>query len=247
MFLCVSQILFYFPTPSYKADRGPIQVWTTNIPVNIEPGVDKKGDNKWLAKPWVKKLGWTIVTLVLPEVPLVLAVFEKKTAKMLREEIRKLPDFGKKWDPDLTVSYFATMGGFCVKEVTNEGGLEQDRIAGSQAVTGAEEMHSAPELTSKEVCQSPQDPDWEDGRRTLSAHGLLILYQQEPDLRNTISSEDIKNLSKGAPGFEKWVVITQASWMALQVAWRAISGLPVTALEIHTVAHVICGLSMYFM
>ena len=161
----------------------------------------------------------------MPELSLIL---------VLQEQIRKLPDFDNKWDPDLTISYFATMGGFCLDDIKGKGELVQHSIMGS-------------ELISEEVCQSPQAREQVPSPRTLSARGLLELYKLQPGYWHQFSAERIKNLSKGSPIFEKCVVIIQASWMVLQVLGRAGSGLPVTALEIHTVAHVVCGVSMYLM
>ncbi|KAF8417484.1 hypothetical protein EV426DRAFT_578114 [Tirmania nivea] len=72
-------------------------VWTT-IHVNIEPqdkpqpdkNKEEKRIDRWMAKRWIRKSGWSIVSLVFPEVPLAVALFEKKTAKLLKAEMINL-------------------------------------------------------------------------------------------------------------------------------------------------------------
>lgn len=59
-----------------------------------------------------------------------------------------------------------------------------------------------------------------------------------------ISKEAIRDKSK-ADAFAKVLVMTQASWLILQCIMRAAHKLPVTALELNTLAHAICALLIY--
>lgn len=72
-------------------------------------------------------------------------------------------------------------------------------------------------------------------RLTLTARGMALLAQcgHLPD----IPEADITDKSKGND-VAKALVILQASWMLIQVLGRLAASLPVTLLEINTVAHV---------
>jgi hypothetical protein len=72
-------------------------------------------------------------------------------------------------------------------------------------------------------------------RLTLTARGVALLAKCDrlPD----VPEEDILDKSK-ANNLAKALVVIQASWMLLQTAARLIVGLPVTLLEVNTIAHV---------
>ncbi|ROW00019.1 hypothetical protein VPNG_08358 [Cytospora leucostoma] len=59
-----------------------------------------------------------------------------------------------------------------------------------------------------------------------------------------IPSERIEDRSK-QDAFQKILVAGQVSWMALQCVVRRCYGLPLTLLEVHTMVHVVCAISMY--
>jgi len=61
-----------------------------------------------------------------------------------------------------------------------------------------------------------------------------------------ISVESIKDKSK-ADKLAKALVIVQASWLILQCVMRWIAQLPVTPLELNTLAHGICALMVYYL
>lgn len=71
-------------------------------------------------------------------------------------------------------------------------------------------------------------------RLTITARGMAFLTRCHhlPD----VPKGDIDDKSK-ADALAKTLVILQASWMLLQVLGRLIAGLPVTLLEVNTVAH----------
>lgn len=72
-------------------------------------------------------------------------------------------------------------------------------------------------------------------RLTLTAKGVAVLAKcgHLPDVRE----EDIEDKSK-ANTLAKSLVVVQALWMLFQVLGRLIARLPVTLLEVNTVAHV---------
>ena len=77
---------------------------------------------------------------------------------------------------------------------------------------------------------------------TLTPLGIAFLAQME--MIPKIDSEDIKGRSK-ADEIAKTLVCLQAGWMVVQTIVRAASQLPVTLLELNTLAHVACAFAMY--
>ncbi|EJT74765.1 hypothetical protein GGTG_08603 [Gaeumannomyces tritici R3-111a-1] len=79
-------------------------------------------------------------------------------------------------------------------------------------------------------------------RLTLTARGMALLARcgHIPD----VSRAEIEDKSK-ANDLAKAMVILQATWMLVQVLGRLAAGLPVTLVEVNTVAHVLCAFAMY--
>ena len=78
-------------------------------------------------------------------------------------------------------------------------------------------------------------PAGSPGRVTLTARGMALLAQcgHLPD----IPEAEITDKSK-ANDVAKALVLLQASWMLIQTLARLVAGLPVTLLEVNTIAHV---------
>jgi len=76
----------------------------------------------------------------------------------------------------------------------------------------------------------------------LNPAGVIELYRRE-QLRQTPAAA-IEDRSK-ANIIQKALVILQVTWMAVQCITRRVYGLPVSLLEIHTMVHVICALTVY--
>jgi hypothetical protein len=115
----------------------------------------------------------------------------------------------RKYEWTMTHSFFASTGGFAF-EIPE--GNEYSSDKGSEFL---------PQI-------SPQ-------RLTITAKGIALLARcgHLPD----VSEADILDKSK-ANQLAKILVLVQASWMLLQVFGRLIARLPVTLLEVNTVAHV---------
>ncbi|KAK8102165.1 hypothetical protein PG984_015311 [Apiospora sp. TS-2023a] len=79
-------------------------------------------------------------------------------------------------------------------------------------------------------------------RLTITARGMALLAKcgHLPD----VDKQQIDDKSK-ANDLAKAAVLVQASWMLLQVIGRLGFHLPVTLLEVNTVAHVLCAFAMY--
>jgi hypothetical protein len=109
-----------------------------------------------------------------------------------------------------THSFFASTGGFAID-------IDESYIEGTE---------------SSQTAFLPSDCP---RRLTLTARGIALLAAcgRLPD----IPQADILDKSK-ADGLAKAVVVIQACWMLLQVLGRVIARLPVTLLEVNTVAHV---------
>ncbi|KAF3939537.1 hypothetical protein ABW19_dt0209686 [Dactylella cylindrospora] len=85
-------------------------------------------------------------------------------------------------------------------------------------------------------------PDTAPNKLTLTAHGvgLLASLGHLPD----VPVEEIEDKSKGND-IAKFLVMLQAAWMLMQIIGRLAAKLPVTVLEVNTVAHVLCAFAMY--
>jgi hypothetical protein len=118
----------------------------------------------------------------------------------------------------LRQGFFAVMGGFHI-EVDWEGAPDQERLEGDVNV-------------------------FTDGR-TLTPTGLKFLFRQR--VRAHLRSFDenkIKDKSK-SDSLAKFLICVQAMWMLIQTIVRQVAGLPVTLLEVNTLAHVVAALLIY--
>lgn len=83
-------------------------------------------------------------------------------------------------------------------------------------------------------------------RVILTSDGLLRLAEHEPALLPDLSKAEIIDKSK-ADGFGKTIVCLQASWFIMQTCSRFTAQLPISLLELSTMAHAICALLIYFL
>jgi hypothetical protein len=81
-------------------------------------------------------------------------------------------------------------------------------------------------------------------RSTLTANGVSLLLKHDPQLLPDISEEEVKDKSKES-SFTKLVAFVQAAWFCLSCIARISQRLPVSLLELNTLAHALCTLIVY--
>jgi len=95
-----------------------------------------------------------------------------------------------------------------------------------------------------QITVAQKDYEWvlEDPDQTLTPKGIVFFAKHGllPDL----SSKRLKEQGK-ADQLAKTLVCMQAIWMVIQTIARKASGLPITLLELNTLAHVGCTVFMY--
>ena len=81
-------------------------------------------------------------------------------------------------------------------------------------------------------------------RSTLTANGVSLLLNHEPQLLPDISEEEVKDKSKES-SLTKLVAFVQAAWFCLSCIARISQRLPISLLELNTFAHALCTLIVY--
>lgn len=79
-------------------------------------------------------------------------------------------------------------------------------------------------------------------RATLTPSGVLALADRGRFL--DISPETVSDKSKASP-ITKALICIQVVWMVVQCIARKAVDYPLTLLEIHTMVHVVCALTLY--
>lgn len=89
----------------------------------------------------------------------------------------------------------------------------------------------------------PENCRVENSKLQLTHAGILTLAEQFwADMH--VSEDKIRDKSK-ANGLQKILVLLQVTWMATSCTVRLVYGLSLTLLEIHTLVHVVCAMSMF--
>jgi hypothetical protein len=253
-------------------------IWTT-VQVNIEPPQDNVNNtlfklipplkNKWLGKLMagrlVRKMGWSCVTIIVPEATLAIAAYERRAAYLLRKAIKDHE--GKDWD--LVLCYYAVMGGFVIADPVDAASAPGTAPANVHEPaflldSGKPEIAPQEEGVTKRLETKEGKPMVKTSRvdraiarvrvegnqcRTLTPQGVYLVWKTStlPNIATrlpNITAEDIKDKNK-ASKLTKGIVFFQALWMILQVIARTAGGLPVTLIELHTCLHTFCALAMY--
>ncbi|KAK8154420.1 hypothetical protein BKA80DRAFT_31849 [Phyllosticta citrichinensis] len=84
---------------------------------------------------------------------------------------------------------------------------------------------------------------WHSPTMTLTPRGVLELTRA--GLLPSVTDDEVTEKSK-ANTAAKVMVCIQASWFLVQAVARLAQKLPLTLLEVHVLAHVLCALAMYF-
>ncbi|KAI0707859.1 hypothetical protein C8Q76DRAFT_800174 [Earliella scabrosa] len=100
------------------------------------------------------------------------------------------------------------------------------------------------------VLQNPHDtpvdrylPAWQ-GNGVLTEHGVRALMRGEPDLIPDIPVDELLDRGK-ADGLAKMLLAWQVLWFCLSCLNRAVQHLPLSLLEVTTIAHALCALLTY--
>ena len=102
-----------------------------------------------LASKTARKLGWSAVTLIVPEGVMAIAAYERSTAHRLRTEVKKIDEYGYF---DTRLGYYAVMGGFiipneeCITTQTVTGVGEGEVIAASNKPVAKPEPEPEPKV-----------------------------------------------------------------------------------------------------
>ena len=197
-------------------------VWSA-LHLNV-PAAHRRSNIK--AITWLN-IRWIFAGIYAPELVVFVSWRQWCSARMLQKHIEELhghtsgqntedkppPPPGSRRVPwTMTHSFFACAGGFAV-ELHNP--LNANTVSGRRDEDATEAAKPA--------------------RLTLTARGVLFLAQQ--GIIPSVYKEEIEDKSK-ANDLAKATVLVQATWMLIQVIGRLAARLPVTLLEVNTVAHV---------
>ena len=244
------------------------------------PGMPKSAWRNWgifywpappLLRKWTRQVKWMAITVVAPELGVVIAFADYVRARRLVKEVG--------WeDFTMTHAYYSNMGGFvlrCDVETCKE---REDRFPSNsgypsnpnQKGHGEKTMSSnagLPVPPSADVGHSETDRpasngdpssnlttkvDAEKGRPApkTTIRYYLLEPQEIGKLKNVLNDhdfptkEDIQSLSK-TDAFTKAFAIGQSGWLTIQCIIRVIKDLALSQLELATMAYILCALVMY--
>ncbi|KAK0712569.1 hypothetical protein B0T26DRAFT_856727 [Lasiosphaeria miniovina] len=170
---------------------------------------------------FLHKAKWTVIALFAPELVLYIALDQFFQARRFLRDMKELLQERGYREGDLDESTYSLK--FCFFAVM--GGFQ----------VSIEDIYRSRGTVGKWV----KPPDM---LLSLSTLGILQLARTSHFV--TISEAEIDDKSK-ANIIQKFLVVIQVTWMAVQCAFRAAWGLPISLLEIHTLVHVVCTLAMY--
>lgn len=196
-------------------------VWTA-IHMNIPPAKMSVCKRIW------EKFRWAVVTMVAPEVTLLRAMMQCETARKLRDERNAI------WKNFNSALHDTPEGSWAFRARRTK---EQTK---SQSWTLD---HGFFAMMGGYVISVEENNSWilDDGP-TVTPRGVLELASL--GLLPEIDIDTIRGRSQ-TDRLAKAVVIIQVSWMLIQIMGRTVSNLPITLLELNTLAHVLVALILY--
>ncbi|KAH9904996.1 hypothetical protein F4778DRAFT_780156 [Xylariomycetidae sp. FL2044] len=188
--------------------------------------------------PWAAaraKLKWVAIALVAPDLVLYVAARQYLDARRLVRKLNEIVGRNHGDRFELEYAFFVLMGGIQV-DVSNflaenfssylphrhRAAVERGIGGGDGDGNGNDEYHPT--------------------TLALTPQGLVQLARHYRYLRVPLSRIQDKSNSDFV---KKSLVICQLSWMIAQCVTRAVIGLPLCLLEIHTAAHAFCALLLY--
>ncbi|KAI0847574.1 hypothetical protein F5Y00DRAFT_263484 [Daldinia vernicosa] len=186
-----------------------------------------------LKKRLWSKVRWVFIAIIAPEAAVYMAFSQwleaRQLVKKLNEERKREEEINNRDVPPkfgLTYGFFIVMGGLRVS---------YDDTANDNGNDGTCNPWT-PSDNQTEYWSQP------NSTKTLSPEAVVALAKNGVFLY--VSEESIADRSK-ADSIQKALVVLQVSWMFLQCVARKAYQLPLTLLEVHTMAHILCAGFMY--
>ena len=198
-------------------------MWTA-LHQNIDPS-----RNKW--RRLLHKLGWTGLAILAPEVVVWRAVAQLAAAQALCKTINEKTESLEKAQEKAGISNSQIHSDSSGREMRQS--TEQNKWSltlGFFAVMGG-----------FKIPMDVKDDQLTDGG-TLTPSAVLFLATL--GYLPHVDEQTIEDKSK-ADSLGKGLVCIQVGWMVIQTISRKASGLPITLLELNTMAHVACAVVMY--
>jgi hypothetical protein len=225
--------------PAYVPDpqgRGTISLVTTCLVTlslcvwtAIHLNIPRAGESWWGRHK--SKAIWAALAVVAPEVVLWRAVAQWGAARVLYKEYNSIKhkDSGAQ--------------DCCLPLTSSTSTSPEPKIQKPADPTDWSLRHGFFAVMGGFTVAVPPESDWIlNGKHTLTPRGVLLLARMKllPNLRK----ETIKCRRK-VSSLAKALVCVQAAWIVVETIARKASGLPITLLELHTLAHAGCALAMY--
>ncbi|RHZ55761.1 uncharacterized protein CDV56_106782 [Aspergillus thermomutatus] len=260
IFLVCTWKCMHLNIPSEK-ERGTTE-WVKVL------GVPLPKPSPELRRKWLKRVGWMFVLAIAPELGVMISVDQ-------RHEAEELYDRHKHMDWSLVHAYYANMGGFSIAIPEEEEEIKEGETSVATNAAAETENTMAPQEINAEshvqdAAADKGDPSVEerliglDNRekktrlriRRLQGGDLARLDElglfpatDASDTKNRAlpitTIDDIQDRSK-SDAFTKFFALLQCTWLVIQSIARACAGLPITELELTTLAFIFCAFVMYW-
>jgi len=236
-------------TPSYNSTRGTLDLiftcfFTLTICTWTLQHLNLPGPHDSLAAKLLRKIKWTAVTILAPEYLAALALDQRFAAAESVRQMRALAErlhtqdreddaqMCREWT--IAHGYFALMGGWVLEVQAKK--VDADKA--HEAVAGRELDSFADMLRKRRLAFFPADPV------SLNLRQLLFLVEEGVGRLPIISEIEIWDKSKG-DGFVKGIALWQVIWLVVQCCVRRANWLPLSQLEIATLAYSVCTIIIY--
>ncbi|KAI0758914.1 hypothetical protein C8Q74DRAFT_272047 [Fomes fomentarius] len=223
--------------------------------------LDIPGQGESKLKRHMSKTGWLIIGLLAPELLLWVAFQELQAACSLTLDAQEVLKTGSRSSHDPLVCFIGRRVSrpqkyFEEKELVDEelrslrsdSGRESPSLKSNRVRKHPWTLaHSFYAIMGGFVLQEPHPdpkhrylPCWQRNG-VLTAAGIRFLLEHDPDLIPDLSLSEIKDRSKEG-GMEKAILVWQVIWFILDCLNRLAQGLPLSLLEVSTIAHALCAL-----
>lgn len=193
----------------------------------------------------LRKIKWMALVLIAPEIGVAIACCQYMDA---RAEVRKARLEFPGEELTLTHGFYAVAGGFAVTSGRSQEGSMEGRQEAFKSKEGIRDKLYESDLTTYGTyIQStpPKHPDVVDNLVSLNGNtNYLIVKLCKEQNSPIITEDDISDRSK-SDFFTKTFAIVQSTWLVIQSIARVSAGLPISELELATIAYVLCAIAMY--